>query len=716
MKNGLVLLCLAASFLLFLSAWSVYASTSVLQAPPLMQSNSSNTTTTTFNVTLRIETCDGEALKEGSLLPHVVVKKNGTAVFSGDCSTCTIDGLEYGVYQVYVKWRGVNVYENNILVNSTNSLVEIPIKTATKRVGVTVLNDEGSPIMYRVSATITLPSGDVGFEPGVTHILPFGTWSYSAKYSWMCNLVVSKSGQFPVSCGSSFLRISLPVAAEVVVKFRKSDGSSVLGLPGNASIYAVVNGKKAVTVDFREKDAVSFINMPYGSYRVVVAYRGLTVVNAVFNVKAGGDRQFTYTVPVTKSLTITFLDADDNPLVLFPVVVETPWGEKLRLGTNENGQVSIKEAMFGTYVFTSSLQGVILKKSLKVEKPQVEVKFPVRKSVLMLTPKGSASLPPGLRVKVVLPRTGYVVKEETLGKEASRWTLNLGLLLVDASYEADVSYMSYTWNWVVSAKPVIEVKVPLYDVKIDVETMTGEPLTGCNITLSYGGESRNHVLEAGGLMVRHLPDTDVNVGVACRGVEVFHGSFRPSSVNGTLTLKAYVTDLRVVVKGWFGKPIGGANVTLLISNDGKRLVFHSYTDANGVAVFKLVPVPPGSTAEALVRYKNEESRVVVDTGKSVNNVFLDVFLDTPLGALGLSTTVAMVVGLSVAGIVSLLLLRRYKYVKEVEGLLVPEDVAYSGPYYYGDEYEEEGVLERIKEFIRELLGRNEEEGEGIFFD
>lgn len=686
------------------------------------------TNTTYINAVLYIKTCTKQMLEEGSLLPHVVVKYNGSTIFNQECDTCRLYNISEGTYQVTVEWRGVIVYSGNIVLTAANSSA-VDIITGTRRIGVSVLNDAGNPITYRVSVKISTPSGAVSFTPGETHILPFGDFGYEASYSWMCDIVVKRTGSFNVNCANSGLTVTLPVASEVTLKFEKADGSSVKGLNGSATIYAVVNGKKAATVDFREKDSISFANMPYGKYRVDIIVNGKKVLSKIFEVSSTSKRELVYIVPIMKGLKIKFLDADGEPISLLPVRIETPWGKEYKLGTDSNGEVYIGQAPLGTYTIEASWQGLTIKKVVDVANSEVTVSLPLRRVVAVITPKASVNLPKGLHLKVVMTRTGFVVKDTVLERDTPKWIVPLGLLLIDARYEASLSYLDNSWEYMFRAKnSTWEIKAPLYDVVVVVKTLAGELLSGCNLTISYDNIKYSFNIRSGSVDIRGLPETDVNAGVVCGGVTVYSGSFRPSRLtNGTYYITAYVTDIRLGVKGCCGRPLRDANVTLIIS-DGQKITLSSLSDDNGQVIFHNVPVPPGSSVQALIRYKNEEKRIVIDPHKSYETVTLDVFLDTPLGVLGMASTIALVIIIALVSVIAALIIRRYLYVKEVESLLVPElpvetgmEQGYETPYELagygvvrGEDFGEEGVLHKIKEFIKELLSGGREEEEAFF--
>ncbi|GEM_PF-2648739 len=688
------------------------------------------TNTTYINAVLYIKTCTQQMLEEGSLLPHVVVKYNGTTVFNQECDTCRLYNISEGAYQVTVEWRGVIVYSGNIVLTAANATA-VDIITGTRRVSVSVLNDADNPITYRVSVKVTTPTGTVKFEPGESHILPFGDYGYEASYSWMCDIVVRRTGRFNVNCASSGLTVKLPIASEVTLRFVKADGSSVRGLNGSATIYAVVNGKKAATVNFLEKDSISFANMPYGKYRVDIVVSGRKVLSKVFEVSSTSEREFIFTVPVMKGLKIKFLDADGEPIPLLPVVVTTPWGSEYKLGTDSNGEVYISRAPLGTYTIEASWQGLTVKKVVDVDSSNIAVSLPLRRVVAIIKPKASANLPKGLHLKVVMTRTGFVVKDAVLERDTPKWIVPLGLLLVDARYEVSLYYLDNSWDYILTAKtPSWEIEAPLYDVRILVKTLAGELLSGCNLTVRYGDREYVYEIRAGSVALRGIPETDVEINVACGGVTVYSGSFRPSALNnGTYSVTAYVTDIRISVKGCCGRPLRDANVTIVVS-DGRRITFSALTDDNGQAVFRSIPVPPGSNVEAIIRYKNEEKRIVIDPHRSFETVTLDVLLDTPVGVLGMGYTVALVVGIAALSIVAAVIIRRYLYVKEVEGLLVPEvpvdedivggygessgHAGYAGGGEAG--YEDTGTLEKIRDFVAELFSSGGEEGEEDLFD
>lgn len=669
-----------------------------------------------INITLYVKTCNGATLKEGSRLPDVSVIYNGSTVFSSKCTTCKILNVSEGVYLVKVNWRGKLVYEKNLTFTASNSTAEI--LTRTTSFVATVLNDNEEPITYRVSVKIYGNGISLSPEPGEALIIPFGDYTVEASYSWTCKIVVKKIVKVHVNCSETGVKVVLPVASEVTLKFVRPDGTRALGINGNATIYAS-NGKKAESIDLKKRDAITFTNMPYGTYRVVVTLRDKKVIDESFTVKSGGKRVFTYTIPIINSVKLVFLDADNNPVPLLPVIVETPLGDELKLGTNNAGEVTISQALIGEYVITATWQGVSIRKTVKITSEAATITLPLRKTTLIVKPKASYALPKGLRLKVVLQRTGYVVKEDVLPQEKAQWTVNLGFLLTNSRYEATIEYLNTTWSntYTPSSGGSWIIEVPLYDVSIRVTTLTGDTLIGCNFTAKYDGVTRIFKLTGGGIVLKQLPNVDVAITVSCNGVPVYQGSIHPSRLaNGSTTLKAYVTDVKLHVKGWFNKPLEGANITLVVLSANHKLRFTSLSDSNGYVVFRNIPVPPGSSIKAFIKYKNQALSLIVDPTKNVENVFLDVFLDTPLGALSLETTILVSAALSVSSLVAAILYKRYKYVKDIEGLLVPEDYwDLEEGYGRRGAFKEEGALEKIKEFIKELLGKGEEEEGETFF-
>lgn len=656
------------------------------------------------NATLKIYTCNGENLVEGTLKPYVVLTdSNGSNVFYGYCYSCSLTNIEVGEYILKVTWRGILVYQSYINLNENSS--EIKVYTNTTRVTISALNDAENKISNNVEVKMSISGRTFVFKAEETHILPTGQYQVEATYTWNGVVEAKVSDTYDIGCSASRLLIKFPVASEITISFQKRDGSSVRGLYGEAVLYTEKD-EKVVSISFSNTDVMQLRDVPYGTYIVKVFLGNSILTTKTVNVDKNSLRDIVVQLSIFPSVTVFVKNLDNLPLVNTEVKISNPIGRQVNLYTDNNGRIVLTDAIEGQYSFTITWYGIDIRVENYIGENSLTIVFPLKNVELIIRPKGSATLPKGLGVKVLFSLSGIIIKEGKLVSETPEWVLDLGMMWVEGRYEISVEYDEFSWKYVVNkiSSSQVEISVPVYDAVVRLYNIQKEPLSGCQVAVSYGQRQLNFTAKNGVVYLKHVPETDIKLTVFCDSIPVYDGIITTNDLKEKeVDIRTSAADIKVHVEGWFSRPLLGAVVNLTVISSGKTVVYTVKTDSSGNAIFNNVPCPPGSSISAVVVYGGVVSKINVEPS-SENKVFLDIFIDTPFLKLSLYQSIILIAALIVAVVVASLFYRKYKYVKEVEELLVYEE-----EFIEENEEEKSSLLEKIKDFIKELKGEKEEE-------
>lgn len=671
------------------------------------QTSNNQTQVIRINATLEILTCNGESLLEGSIKPYVrVTNSSGQVVFEGYCSSCSLSNIEVGEYRIRVSWRDMVVAETLLTFDQNTTSLEL--RTNTTKVTVNVLNDNGGRIEENVTAKLTIGRKSFTFSPGDTHILPLGEYNVVITYNWLGIIDVKVEDKITVSCSSSLVSFNLPVASRLTIFFKKNDGSSAKGIKGKA--YLLSSEEKTIrVVDFRQKDYIRLTNVPYGEYTLRVYFGNKQILSKTINLGENSQREITVSLPIFSSITLYFKTLDNEPLANVELSMKQIDGEEIKFSTDDSGRAVLSNLLEGKYTFTLKWYSLDINVEQNIGSESLTIIFPLKNIDLVIYPKTSSSLPAGLDVKVIIRSNRVLVKEEKLSIDKPKWTIRLENIYTKTSYVVEIEYGEFSWSFTLfnPSKSVNEIVVPFYDVVLIVNDLRNTLLSGCSAVISYGNKKFNYTINNGRVYLEHLPETDIGLIILCGGTSVFKGKIPASALSKReYKVKANVADFKIHISGWFARPLSNARVNLTVTFEGKKLLFSGTTDAFGNVVFKRIPCPPGSSILATIKYGGIVSKVAIDSSQKNVNVFLDVLIDAPFIKLGLVQSITLFVILSIILAAFLLLYRRYKYVRDIESMFEYENI-------FEEELEEKkhGMLERIKDFLRELRGEKEEEEE-----
>ncbi len=656
------------------------------------------------NATLKIYTCNGENLVEGTLKPYVMlIDSNGSKVFNGYCYSCSLTNMEAGEYTLKVTWRGVLVYQSYINLDENSS--EIKVYTNTTRVTISALDDSENKFNDNIEVKMSISGKTFVFNVEETHILPTGQYQVEATYTWNGVVETKVSDIYDIGCSASRLLIRFPVASEVTISFQKRDGSSVRGLDGKAVLYTEKE-EKVVSISFSNTDVMHLKDIPYGTYIVKVFLGNNILTTKTVNVDESSPREIVVQLSILPSVTVFVKNLDKLPIVNTEIKISNPIGEEVNIYTDNSGRIVLTDVVEGQYSFTIKWYGIDIRVENYIGENSLTIVFPLKNVELKIRPKGSASLPKGLEVKVLFSLSGIIIKEGKLNSETPEWVLDLGMMWVEGRYEISVEYDEFSWKYVVNkiSSSQVEISVPVYDAVVRLYNIQEEPLSGCQVAVSYGRRQLNFTVENGVIYLKHVPETDIKLTVFCNSIPVYDGVLTTNDLKEKkIDIKTSVADIKVHIEGWFSRPLLGAVVNLTVVSSGKTVIYTAKTDSSGNAIFNNVPCPPGSSISAVVVYGGLVSKINVEPS-SENKVFLDIFIDTPFLKLSLYQSIILIAALIVAVVVAFLFYRKYKYVKEVEELLVyEEEIIEEG------EEEKSSLIEKIKDFIKELKGEKEEE-------
>jgi len=692
------------------------------------------------NVTIRIYDCAGSSLVEGGRAPRLVVYNDtGGVVFDGECAgTCKLVNLTPGRYEFKVYWRGVLVASVNETLSSGENLVDIETRVVKARIRVV---DDAGASLRKVSLTLRGPKPEytlefeysIRGEDQITTYLPFGEYALT-KLVWKWEVgerevtvdVAPENASYELSASSDLILIEAKVFHSLVLGFytldeERVEGDVVIEFAKDTSWIKVFEGEA-------EDGRVRLNKVPYGLYRITMTWREATVLKEVIEVDSElreelEEGELRLTASLYERIFLKFVNSLGEPLEELAVLIRDPLGENRTYTTTRGGLVELENAVSGRYTAyvrwaAGYLEEVVDLTPEVAENGFVVVEVELVDLLLTLVPKGSSSIPRGL--KVHLETRGTTLLDEELEEEVTKYEREIPKLYTKSTYELRVEY----GNYVLFEGPIdvssgeFTVDLEMYDLVLRVLSNAGYPLVGARVVLELPrGGTREALTESGGIAsFRHLVAGfgDHRVTVYWRGYRVGEYVVRDDDLEeGRLDLSTRVYDLLVRVVGWFGRGLEGARVSAYLRNSSARLpIGNSTTDPAGLAKIEGVPVPSGYDVILDVCYKERyrEEGIMYEKPGEVKEVFLDVFLEIagyPLSA----AEVAMVVVCT-----AVLIAASYYLYRFVESRRIPKEIFAEGIkeeeveeeewYEYGleEEAEEEGLLSRLRKKLRSLLG------------
>lgn len=613
---------------------------------------------------------------------------------------CTINLTSYGVYNVTIEYLKVLVFKSP--VNISNSTT-IKLRVNITKVEVKLYTNDTMPLQLdNFSGYFDVNGFQVPFDKNTPVYLPFGTFRYFVSFS-----NINRTGSFTVDGRSTRLDIVLPIISSAEIVFRTLDNESPEGF--NASL-TLRYGERIVLKEgppLRDKYSLSYPLA--GLYHLRVDYRGQTVYEGDFTIDKN-NRRVELKIGVFRRVEIRVLTADNRPLysddISFEVV--SPLNDRMKVTPNQDGYFSLEFCPYNwryTLRVKSNTLGEVFTYDFYVKSPSVEVQTELVSTYLRVSPGGSAKLPGNLSVTLYyISSSPIVVKVVSLSRVVDQVNEPVGFLPIRGRYRVVVEYAGYRWttDFDSVAHGILVVTVPLFDVRISAVDLDGNPLYGCIVALRVGQPSRlvfRDQLRNGQAFFSFVPSDYGSLSVNCSGLEVLSASILPKEIEaGSINVTARVKTFLVTVKGWFNRALTGANVTLEVKYKGTVLTFSTTTDSTGTAVLRNVPLPLGSNVTLTVSYGGFSEVRNVYEGSPRQEVFLDVFLDTPFLKAGLYQTVLLLATIVFVAAASFVVARRVARIATFRSMFE------EGGYF---EEEKEGFLERLKK----LFGKKEEKEE-----
>ena len=668
-----------------------------------------------YNLTVKVLSCDGSSLVEDNLRPKVkIIGANITS--SCTAQTCTFDNLPEGNYEINIYWRDVLVNKTELSLTKNTTLT---IYAEVAKVSLKVLDDNKVSISS-YSVEVSGPGGPYIFEKGDKYFLPYGTYTYIVTYKWG-DREYTFSGSFTISsCVSKAVELELPIANSISIYFVRRDGSPLGKIEGWAKIIDEEKNFIIEEVFFNETNSIKIDQIPYGRYIIRCFLRGKEIYETRILITESGDRDFKISLDILKTVVFRILDRDNMPFPDTEISISTPT-DTFRLTTGPSGDVSLENVMPGTFFVKMLWRDLEFSVAVNVNREgSYDVILPFHSIEIAIRSAGSSTIPSGSSLRFYYG--SIVLVEKTAQEEEKEIRVRLEKIPMER--------INYKLVFEVNGTVVLEKKiypdelseervtilVPFYDLNIRVKTLDGNNLGGCKVEILSQEYARSAITDGSGTaLFKHLFDKDYTLKVYWKNILVFNRLITRSELHqGYIEVIASVKSYRVDVSAWLGRKIKGANTTLILKlSNGKTIEFSDLTDSSGSVVFTNIPIPGGSSLELVVRYGNLEVRRLVDPAKETDiNVFMDVLLDIAGQTLTLMETLILVIMIIAASAIGVMIYRRIRYVKEIKSMF-SEGVSIRRENM--EEIHKESLIDRIRDFIKELRGKKEEEEEWDIF-
>ncbi len=667
--------------------------------------------TTSVNITVNVLSCSGESIN-GDFQRYLTIelKGNNTTVSKVSGRDTLSVSVPPGNYSLLVYYLGSLVYRKNLTIqNSTRLTVNANITRVQFRV--IGLMERGVQGYTLYIAGLTLQSGT---SDTLALFLPFGKFQYSIVYYWGKYGNITKTGDAYVECRANIVIERVPVWSLLVFNFRLGDGSSALGLSGLVEVY--YSGALVSKVDLQSQDSLKLAGALTGLYSFHIYLHGKKIAETSVNVDEK-NWNYTVTINVLRNIVVRLFDKNNQPLVSqdLSVTIITPLGETRMYSLSDTNMFSITEGVPGDYslTVTSSIIGQIYSGRVSIRDTSVDLQLPLVFAYVVFRPEGSETIPRGTAAKIFYVQGGremllWATPSLSEGAENTKRVF-LGVLPFGSSIRVDISYagIQSTVFTNIGASGVIEARVPVYDVTIRVVDRSGAPVARCIVNVTAGTLTLSATTQDGQAFFRSVPKTEARVAVWCSGIPVAEQVFSVASRN--VTISAPMVSFKVKVKSWLDRPVAGVKIQVVVLSGNKSLFeARDVTDQGGTALFVGIPAPPGTTLVLKAEYGSYSYTQRLTGNENEITIFFDVLVDTPLVKLSLMQTIALLVVLLIAGIVGLVVLKRYMTVSTFKHMF---EVGVGEV----EVEEEEGFVDKLRKKLQRRKREEVEEEESIFF-
>ena len=660
-----------------------------------------------LNATIRINTCKGEPAGSNLGYPPQVTLKGSNYTKTFDCPSflCRIEYPAPGNYSIEVRWLNRLVYTGLIYINVSDQVININAEIAYVKF---IARTYDMKQIDNAQIFLDIDGYRAAIGSGNTVLLPFGDVGYEAYFSWIPEMTLKSSGRVKVGCNTAIIEVKFPVLSRLRLIFQLSDGKPALGL--NASVEVLYNGVKLSSANLASSNVVELSYAPLGEYTVRSYLEGRKLSQQTLEVAEKNDT-YLVSLPLVSTAQIIVRDArgevvQDDALL---ARIKDPLGRSSSAPLT-SGTVTLGVTPLGRYelrVFSEKLGREIAQTFFEIVGDRraalpLEVTVSIARNTLRVVAEGSGTLPSGS--KIAARSYGVLLLSWYLDAPIASLSADLGYLPLGAAVQVEFSYGSYTYSAELSAGGgTLLVKVPIYDVAVNVVDLDGQPVSGCSVKVTSPYLVYEAALSGWALKLEHVPLSDVVISVTCLGVEVAHEQVSATSLkSGNVTVTAQLRGLSIIVKNALGRPVAGARVVVSVKSLQGGTNITTYTNDDGVALFNRVPLPPSGNVSLRVEYRGFVYTGVLSRLDKSKEVVLDVLVDTPFFALSTPQTLLVVTSSVAVTVFALSITKRYVRIGALRKL-------FENPF----EEEREGFLSKLRRLLKK---EKEGEEESIFFE
>lgn len=616
---------------------------------------------------------------------------------------------------ITVSWLGVRLHKESYFLNVdeliNRSIVTkvVKINSSTVRIVGTNDNDEELKNCEVYVNGLNVPIKNLKIDCGKYISLPFGNYNTSSSTYRIANTLVNVhplSGRFEVINGTSNVKIRLGIVNVFVVDLRKADGSPLLGSEvqlkfhdaGNVTVYG--GTVQALPLHLRD--------LPYGQYFIEVRWKGVQLIGTKVTV-GSLSRSVNLSTNLIPKVNLMVVDKDLKPVVNSRLRI-TGSALNVETVTDENGCAVVYNVIPSSYMLTSYWKNYSLNTSVHIGSSEARVELPLWRPEIKVSTVLECSercrLPPNLTVELlygedIIVKTSTLDAVESLSVSSENPVYVQVYLKLRVTLNKTLLYERIVW----AGERSYSVKLPFFDLSIEVKDHSGDPLPDAIIIVEDKLGKRKTVSDYSGIVeLPFLYGNQVNIEVLWGNVSVARKTTQATVEPFTIISTVY--PLKVEVKGVLGQPVSDAIIFVQIRGPGydfKRIVT---TRDDGVTEI-LIPAPPGSTVSLAIhkgRISLERQLLSEEVREGYTVITLDLLVD--FGWLQIRTSEA--VAMFTATII--LMITIFVIVKIQKNKEIRRDIfkMYGVPL---EEEEKKSFLEIVRDRFRETFGAEEEEAE-----
>ena len=389
------------------------------------------------------------ALHENSVLPKVKLlnKESGkaltkTATFNGTHTVCNFLNISQGIYNLKVYWKGVLVYDKDVNLTQTTTLMVYCNVSKVKFKIVDGIGNSLQNITIELSyyATLIQFTNLTSNEEGdVVSLIPFGKYIISNCYMKIngTEVLVKTIGTYTINVNSNgfSLMVGNQLADRVMLdvyplsfKFLDDDGNVIPGdILKNIRVLVYKTHEDLLIYNASLSTNLNLGEMPSDKYEIKMYWEGYLFYHD--NINHYDSSVKIIRLYLNKRIEIQLKSELGEPLSRARVLIICPWNEVINKTADNDGRIILFYVPYGNYTLKIKYKNLPkIQKVLRIDMRDyytMELKEIVS-MFLIVKSLGSKGLPKGLEIKVYFNNS--LIKSIILNKSEEVFRTPLGEL------------------------------------------------------------------------------------------------------------------------------------------------------------------------------------------------------------------------------------------------------------------------------------------------